>query len=154
MTARAQRSTGGFGFEMDWVRFVYSPFAARAARHVLIGRLRRRRAPEQGRFSRADVEIILKGAWADYRQRTPDLPRQPTIGSAMNLRLACFTMSFFDALLSKGVEREYAIEIVADATWRVYRLWAKIAMAVARLSPKERHRLASPKLVISAARSR
>jgi ubiquinone biosynthesis protein len=66
------------------------------------------------------------------------LPPQPTIGSAMNLRLACYTMSFFDELLSNGVERDYAIEIVADATWRVYRLWAKIAMAVARLSP---HRL-------------
>jgi hypothetical protein len=91
---------------MDWVRVVYSLLAARAARHVLIGRLRRRQAPEQGRFSHTDVDNMLKGAWADYRRRAPDLPSQPTIRSAMNLRLACFTMSFFDELLSSGVERE------------------------------------------------
>src|SRR5262249_40768529 len=114
----------------------YSPLAARAARHVLIGRLRNRQAPEQGRFSRADVAKTLKGAWAGYWQRTADLPPQPTIGSAMNLRLAAFTMSFFDELLSSGVKRDYAIEIVADAAWRVYRLWAKIAMAVSRIGPQ------------------
>jgi L-2-amino-thiazoline-4-carboxylic acid hydrolase len=56
----------------------------------------------------------------------------------MNVRLACFTMSFFDALLAKGIERAYAIELIADAAWRVYRQWARIALAIARLMPRSR----------------
>jgi ubiquinone biosynthesis protein len=53
----------------------------------------------------------------------------------MNVRLACFTMSFFDALLAIDTEREYAIELVADAAWKVYRLWSIIALGLARLTP-------------------
>ncbi len=123
---------------MDWIGIIYKPLAGRAARGVLIGRQRARKAPEKGRFTRADVDRILQGAWARYLRRTPELPTQPTMGSAMNLRLACFTLSFFDELSASGVERDHAIEIIADVTWRVYRLWAKIALAVARIRPRSR----------------
>ena len=123
---------------MDWIRLVYSPLAARAARGALIGRLRARQTPETGRFTHADVDSVVKGAWERYQRRTPELPTQPTMGSAMNLRLACFTMAFFDELLASGVERDYAIEIIADTAWRVYRLWAKIALAMAHIRPRRR----------------
>jgi hypothetical protein len=123
---------------MDWTMFAYRPLAAHAARRVLIGRLRARRCHEMGRFSRADVDEFLKGAWARYLRRRPDLPPEPTLGSGMNVRLACFPMAFFDELLAGWVERDYAIEIVAGTTWRVYQLWAKIAPAIARVSPWRR----------------
>ena len=123
---------------MDWIRILYRPLAARAARRVLVGRVRSRQAPERGRFMRADVDGFLKGAWARYRAQVRDLPPQPTIGSTMNVRLACFTMSFFEELLANGVERGYAIEIIADAAWRVYRLWARIALGIRRLSLRTR----------------
>jgi hypothetical protein len=47
-------------------------------------------------------------------------------------------MSFFDVLLAKGIERAYAIELIADAAWRVYRQWARVALALARLTPRSR----------------
>jgi hypothetical protein len=125
---------------MDWVRLIYQPLTARAARRVLVGRVRSRQAPEAGRFTRADADRFLKTAWTRYRERTPELAPQPTIGSTMNVRLACFTMSFFDALLAESVERDYAIEIIADAAWWVYRLWARIALGMAR--PNSRNRTA------------
>jgi hypothetical protein len=62
---------------------------------------------------------MLRGAWARYQRRTPELAPQPTMGSAMNVRLACFTLSFFDELLARGIERNYAIEVIADAAWLV-----------------------------------
>ena len=55
----------------------------------------------------------MKTAWVDYAERAGKLPPEPTVGSRMNVRLACFTMSFFNALLASGTEREYAIELVA-----------------------------------------
>jgi hypothetical protein len=120
---------------MDYVKVIYRPLAARAARQALIGRNRARKFPDQGRFTRADVDATLKMAWCHYAEQVGTLPREPTIGSRMNVRLACFTMAFFNALLSRGTERAYAIELVADAVWRVYRLWSTIALGLARVTP-------------------
>jgi hypothetical protein len=120
---------------MDYVKFIYRPLAARAARQALIGRNRARQSPDRGRFSRADVDSLLKTAWLRYTEGVGDLPVEPTIGSRMNVRLACFTMSFFNALLAIDTERGYAIELVADAAWRVYRLWSTVALGLTRLTP-------------------
>jgi hypothetical protein len=120
---------------MDYVKFIYRPLASRAARHVLVGRSRGPQSPDRGRFIRQDVDGLLRQAWVDYAKRAKRLPPEPTIGSRMNVRLACFTMSFFDALLTVGTDREYAISLVADVTWRVYRLWSAIALGLARLRP-------------------
>jgi hypothetical protein len=120
---------------MDYVKFIYRPLTTHAARHVLVGRNRAPLSPAQGRFTREDVDDLLKTAWVDYAMRSGKLSPEPTVGSRMNVRLACFTMSFFDALLAIGTDRAYAIEIVADAAWRVYRLWSVIALGLARLRP-------------------
>lgn len=120
---------------MDYVKFVYRPLASRAARQALVGRNRAQRSPDRGRFTSADVDALLKTAWGDYAERVVKLPPEPTVGSRMNVRLACFTMSFFNALLGSGTERAYAIELVADAVWRVYRLWSSIALGLARVTP-------------------
>lgn len=120
---------------MDYVKFIYRPLAARAARQALVGRNRARQSPDRDRFTRADVDGLLKTAWSEYAQRVGRLPLEPTVGSRMNVRLACFTISFFNAVLATGVERAYAIELVADAVWRVYRLWSTIALGLARLTP-------------------
>ncbi len=121
--------------EMDYVKFIYQPLATHAARHVLVGRNRTLQSPDRGRFTRGDVDNLLKKAWIDYAARAQRLSPEPTVGSRMNVRLACFTMSFFEALLAVGTDREYAIDLVADTAWRVYRLWSTIALVLARLRP-------------------
>jgi hypothetical protein len=120
---------------MDYVKFIYRPLAARAARQAMVGRNRTRESPDRGRFTRANVDDVLAKAWVHYAERAGKLPLEPTVGSRMNVRLACFTMSLFDALLASGVEREYAIELVADSVWKVYRLWSTIALGLTRLTP-------------------
>jgi hypothetical protein len=120
---------------MDYVQFVYRPLAARAARQALVGRNRTRQSPDGGRFTRADVDGLLKEAWGYYADRVGDLPVEPTVGSRMNVRLACFTMCFFKAALAADIDRAYAIELVADAVWRVYHLWSTIALGLGRLTP-------------------
>jgi hypothetical protein len=120
---------------MDYVKFKYRPLATHAARHVLVGRNRAPQSPDHGRFTRGDVDNLLKNAWLDYATRSEKLSPEPTVGSRMNVRLACFTMASFEALLAVGTDREYAIDLVADAAWRVYRLWSTIALGLARLRP-------------------
>lgn len=123
------------GDTLDVVRLVYQPWTKSVARRVVVGRARVPRVAERGRFTRDDVDRLLASAWRRYGKNAPSLPRQPTAGSTMNVRLACFTLSFFDALLSEGVERGYAIELVADAAWGIYSVWARLASRVAQLAP-------------------
>jgi hypothetical protein len=120
---------------MDWVKIAYRPIARRAARRALVGRVRDRSAPDRGRFTRADASRLLDGAWRRYDRASANLAPQPTLGSTMNVRLACFTHSFFEELLAAGTERSYAIEVVADATWAVYEVWARVASAIAVVTP-------------------
>lgn len=127
---------------MDYVRFLYRPLAKRAARHVLVGRERSPHSPDLGRFTRRDVDDLLKRAWIDYAKRSKELSPEPTFGSRMNVRLACFTMAFFDAILAVGTERDYAINLIADTAWRVYRLWSMAALGLARLVPGRKTSLA------------
>ncbi len=127
---------------MDYVKFIYLPLARGAARQALVGRNRTRGSAERGRFTRLDVDRFLKEAWQSYDKDVAGLPREPTIGSRMNVRLACFTMSFFQALTSAGTDRPYAIELVSDAVWRVYRVWSIVASALAHLTPGKKTALA------------
>jgi hypothetical protein len=49
---------------MDYVKFVYRPLAARAARQALVGRNRAQRSPDRGRFTLS----TQSGPGADIRQ--------------------------------------------------------------------------------------
>jgi ubiquinone biosynthesis protein len=50
----------------------------------------------------------------------------------MNVLLACLTLAFFRALVAAGIERDYAIELVSDAAWKVYEKWGALARLIAR----------------------
>ena len=120
---------------MDIVRLGYQPLTSRAAERAVVGRTRSRESPEGGRFTRSDLRRLLRASWTRYDGAVGSLPAQPTLGSTMNVRLACFTFSFFEELLAAGIERRYAIELVADATWQVYRMWARLTSAAGHLTP-------------------
>lgn len=60
------------------------------------------------------------------------LPLEPTLGGRINVRLACFTLSSFDALLDGHVERGYAVEPVADAASKVTWPWSAFALLLTR----------------------
>ena len=119
---------------MDLVKRIYQLLTTRAARSALVGRVRDRKSPDAGRFTRSDVARLVDAAWRRYDGAVPGLPAQPTAGSTMNVRLACFTFSFFEELLAGGTDREYAVELVADASWKVYQAWVRITSAAARLA--------------------
>ncbi len=119
---------------MDTVKLIYESLTKRAARRALVGRVRTRVSPDKGRFVRADVTRLLDAAWQRYDDAVGSLPAQPTAGSTMNVRLACFTFSFFEELLAAGTERQYAIELVADATWQVYQVWIRLTSAAGHLA--------------------
>jgi hypothetical protein len=114
-----------------WV--VMRPWARWAARSAIVGRSRARTDTTAGRFTTADVRRLMRASWANFDDHAAVLPAEPTLGSRMNVVLACLTVAMFEALLDEGVEREYAVELVGDMCWKVYEQWGRIPPVVSRL---------------------
>jgi len=119
------------------IKTIFRPTIKRAARAGLVGRKRDRNSPEKGRFTRAEVDNILKQVWQSYDQLAPLVPQEPKLGNRMNMLLACMSLAFFRVLMATGVEREYAIDLFGDAAWKVYTTWGRLPIFVARLLTRD-----------------
>lgn len=125
---------------MNIVKFIYKPVVGWAAHQAIVGRNRDRFNPAKGRFMRAEVDRLLVETWRTFDQLAPGVPREPTVGSRMNILLSCLSLAFFQSLLAAGVERDYAIELFADAAWKVYAKWAILPRFIARLISRDPQR--------------
>ncbi len=116
--------------------FLYRPIIRWAARRALVGRNRDRNRSAQGRFTRVEVDRSIDQAWRRFQALAPSLPPEPTVGSRMNVKLAALTISLFQVLLDAGIERAYAIKLVSDTTWQVYRQWGRLGQFLDRVLPR------------------
>jgi L-2-amino-thiazoline-4-carboxylic acid hydrolase len=113
------------------------PWASWAAHAAITGRARSRTDPVTGRFTRAEVNALLREAWNRLGQLTPELPAEPTPGSRQNVLLAALTLAMFQALLDDGIERRYGIELTGDTCWKIYAQWGQIPRLIARLRTRD-----------------
>lgn len=119
---------------MNLLQRLYRPVVAHAARAAFVGKNRMRNDAERGRFTSAEVNNFVREAWRQVNQMAPNLHDQPTLGSRMNVMLACLCYSMLTVLLARGIEREYVIELIADVAWNVYRKWAVVPKLMARFA--------------------
>ena len=80
-----------------YVAKFFKPVVKWAANRALVGRNRSRHRPEEGRFTRADVDDITEQTWQNFEQLAPDIPPGQTVGNRMMLLLAGVTAAFFEA---------------------------------------------------------
>jgi hypothetical protein len=116
---------------------IVRPVVQWAARRVIVGRNRVRDRPDHGRFTRADVRQIHRAAWRMFGELASGRPREPTRGGRMNVWLAGLTLAYFRALLATGVERAYAVELLADAAWKIYEQWGRVPLVLARFATRD-----------------
>ncbi len=134
-----RRPTPGTAPGVGLVRAVRAarPFVIVAARGALVGRNRSRSDPTAGRFTPAQVHGLVGGAFARFKRRVPELPREPTRGSRQNVTLAALTLSLLESLEEAGIERDYAIELTGDTCWRFYRYWGQVTRGATRLASRD-----------------
>lgn len=126
------------------IKIVYRSVARRAAYRALVGRNRDRAHPGKGRFTRKEVNDILREVWEVYDQLAPAVPREPKIGNRMNMLLSCVTLACFRVMTNDGMDRAYSIELIGDMAWKIYEVWGRVPFAVARLmvrDPRARMRM-------------
>ena len=114
-------------------KFIGKPVIRWAAHRALVGRNRSRHEPDKGRFNAAEVNRILDQSWRDFDTLLPDLSRETTLGSKLNLRLASLTIAFYRNLTANGIESQYAIELISDTCWKIYQWWGHIGRLISRL---------------------
>jgi len=73
------------------------------------------------KFSPAEIEEIVERTQHHSGELAPDLPQEKTFGARTGLRMACFTIAFYRALQERGVGKEMAMRLVADANWEAFR---------------------------------
>jgi hypothetical protein len=66
-----------------------------------------------------------------------DLAAISTMGNKNNVFLAAMTIAAYHALPDAGIERDYAMELVADVGWKLYELMARLPLSVARLVSRD-----------------
>jgi len=118
---------------------LYRPIVRRAARAALEGRRCDPEHPEAGRFLRADVDVFLDELWERVAVllREEDLDRFPTVGNRHNVFLGALTIAAYQALVDRGIERRYAMDLFADVGWNVYEQMLSLPLFVARLFARD-----------------
>ena len=119
------------------IKVTSQPIVKWATRRALVGRTRCRQQPQKGRFSRAEVDDLVEQSWLKFQELMPDVPQKSTFANTISVMLASLTNSFFQVLIARGIERDYAIELVADTTWKVAEKWGNLTYFMAGLSPRE-----------------
>ena len=136
LLAQARRNMAaqqaGAGGEARALKSIVRPLLRWATRRALVGRSRSTFSPEKGRFTRADVDRIIRQLWRSYDELVPGIPWEPTLGARLNLRLACATVAAHRALVEAGVEKEEAVRLIADVAWEVCGKGAALPGLVAR----------------------
>lgn len=124
------------------LKLFYRRAARQACYQILMGRMIQRDRPEMGRFLRHDADRVLKETWDEVDEILPsaELDRLPTFGNRHNVFLAIVTVACYHALINSGIERQYAIELVADLGWKLYTRFITLPRFVARLSSRDPHR--------------
>lgn len=84
-------------------------------------------------LSHEKAEALFGEVWTRHRAVSRGLPREPTLGGRLNVRLASLTLECVRALQAMGYESEEAVAMTASIAWSVYRKGASIPRAWGRL---------------------
>ena len=107
-------------------KLVFKPLIRWAVCQALVGKNRAPNEPEKGRLTRPEVNRLIDQSWQDFNELVPDVSHEPTFGSRMNVRLAALSLAMLRSLISAGIERKYAIELIGDACWKIYQYWGRV----------------------------
>lgn len=115
---------------------LYRPLVRRSARQIVQGRWLDPDAPQRGRWSAPEVDAYLEEVWTRVDELVPEanLDELPTWGNRHNVYLAVVTTAAYQVLLEHGCNREWAMELVGDMGWKVYRWLLKAVVEPIRLT--------------------
>jgi len=124
---------------MKLFQLIYRPLMKRAMKRIIEGRPLEKGRPENGRFLRKDTRRISTDSWKHFETiiNAQNTDIYPSIGNRHNVYLAGLTVAVYRSLREYGITKEYAIELVADAGWKLYSGFISIPRFLARLMTRD-----------------
>ncbi|GAB4417968.1 MAG: hypothetical protein Kow002_04650 [Anaerolineales bacterium] len=120
---------------MSLLKFSFRWAFKRAAYQILLGRYLDRKHPQNGRFSKEEVDAILSSIWRNVDKLRPeaDIQQYKSLGNRQNLFLAVATRAAYHSFLEAGIDPIYAAELISDVAWKIYAGWLPIPRFFAQL---------------------
>jgi len=87
-------------------------------REVVTGRLRSREEPRKGRFLPSDVSRILDRARRNIDESQSSMEEQEHWANFRMVFLSLTHLAIYRALLSEGIRKDYAIDLIGDIAWK------------------------------------
>jgi hypothetical protein len=117
---------------------IYRRLSKKALEQILEGRLRDQNDMRGRRFLHTEVMHIYSSAWekVDVLLADAGLEKLPDVGNRHNVFLAVLSVALYQSLLETGVDKEYAIKLLADVGWKLYVKFLPLPKFIARI--KER----------------
>ncbi len=118
-------------------RILFRPVVRAAAMRAILGRNRARGDMAKGRFTRAEISALLTDTWARFDQHAAKIPHERAAGARLWLLNGALIIAAIQSAIDRGVERDYAIELVGDAAWIIYRRFMAVPDAIVRLTTRD-----------------
>ena len=118
-------------------RLAFAPLVRGAAKTAILGRNRVRGDMSKGRFTKAQIRDLLKDAWTRFDAHAAQIPHERDAGARLWLLNGALIISAIQAAIDRGVARDYAIELVGDAAWIIYRRVMVVPDALVRLTTRD-----------------
>ncbi len=91
-------------------------------------------------FSENTVNQIIENTSQYYKDNEPELPKQESLGASITIRMACYSVGFYEGLLSVGKIKEEATEILYNICWDIYTKMGDFPMLVASTFSNDKHK--------------
>lgn len=118
-------------------RIAFRPLVHGAAMRAILGRNRVRGDMSRGRFTRAEIRGLLSDAWARFESHAAEIPHERNAGARLWLLNGALIIGAIQSAIDRGGERDYAIELVGDAAWIIYRRVMAVPDALVRLTTRD-----------------
>lgn len=115
-------------------RAAFRPLVRSAATTAILGRNRVRGDVSQGRFTRVEIRDLLNDAWQRPEANAAEIPHERAAGARLWLSNGAIIIISIQAAIDRGFDRAYAIELVDDSAWIIYRRVMTVPDLMVRLT--------------------
>lgn len=89
-----------------------------------------------GKLPESTVSSLTNEIWEEYKKRLPYLEERETPGASLVVRLSLLTLILYEKLTAENIEKQEAIKLTSEITWKVYNKLSGIFWAFTKFKAK------------------
>ena len=86
------------------------------------------------------VDQIIENTYQFYIENEPHLPKQKSLGASITIRMACYSVGFYNSLITIGKTKDESTQILYDICWNIYTKMGDLPMLIASIFSNDKHK--------------